>query len=230
MQPQPIINMLLAICLIGLCANTWPFLEAETGALMGRVPERVWGSATSTGAMSQRAGEEKFSRFEISIVDENYEITGKSASELRTQMDRRVLENDPQANHDAYTIWQIKWEYLYTLFNEQCTMDSVVVDVKVNHLSPRWLLPQNVSSELVNRWDAYLRALAVHEAGHKQFGVRAGREVLVALQSLPAFQTCADLEEFADRLGKQILQKYRVREIRYDKITKHGATQGARFP
>jgi predicted secreted Zn-dependent protease len=72
--------------------------------------------------------------------------------------------------------------------------------------------------------------LKTHEAGHQQIAIEAGREIRQTLKGLPAYLSCSELEQAADAAGQNILDQFREKEKSYDQTTKHGATQGARFP
>ena len=75
-----------------------------------------------------------------------------------------------------------------------------------------------------------MTALQTHEDGHKEIGIQAGHDILRTLEGLPSYPTCDELEEAADAAGEGVLDRYREQEIIYDQTTRHGATQGARFP
>jgi len=47
---------------------------------------------------------------------------------------------------------------------------------------------------------------------------------------LPAYVTCAELEQAADAVAERVLEQYRQQEATYDQETAHGMSQGASFP
>jgi predicted secreted Zn-dependent protease len=158
-----------------------------------------------------------------------YVIEGSTAAELRAQMDQ-LGPADKFGRFDAYTRWYINWSYPYSTQDGQCTTGPVKVAVRVTLTLPQWDPPSDASQELVDKWNAYLAALQVHEDGHKEIAIQAGNEILHTLEGLPPHPTCDELEEAADAAGKSVLNRYRQQEIIYDQSTDHGATQGARFP
>jgi predicted secreted Zn-dependent protease len=78
--------------------------------------------------------------------------------------------------------------------------------------------------------DAYMAALRLHEDGHRRIAIEAGYEILQAINALPAYSSCSELELAADAVGESILEQYRRQEAVYDQNTGHGATQGVHFP
>lgn len=75
-----------------------------------------------------------------------------------------------------------------------------------------------------------MTALQLHEDGHKDHGVAAAQEVLSTITNLPAYPSCPELETAANTAGKSVIERYNQKDIEYDRVTQHGATQGAIFP
>lgn len=154
-----------------------------------------------------------------------YRVAGSTADELRVQMDR-----SRPGNFDAHTEWYVSWSYPYSEAEGSCTTGPVTISVNITFTLPQWNTPANASEDLVDRWNAYLAALQVHEDGHKGIGIEAANEILQAMNALPAYRFCEELKQAADAAGERVLSEYRQREAIYDQTTNHGATQGARFP
>jgi len=72
---------------------------------------------------------------------------------------------------------------------------------------------------------AYLKAVRLHEAGHRTIAERNAREVMAALTPLRG-TNCDKLSGEATRLAEQIVADGRARNRSYDLQTKHGQTQG----
>ena len=51
-----------------------------------------------------------------------------------------------------------------------------------------------------------------------------------AIAAMPPAGSCDTLGTSANALGKSILRKYNQLDLDYDRDTRHGTTQGARFP
>lgn len=158
-----------------------------------------------------------------------YEITGSDVGELRAQIDA-LGPADHAGRHAAYTEWFVHWRYAYARTEDACRVESLAVNLTVTLTLPHWTPPSDASPELVDQWQAYLSALRKHEDGHKHIATKAANEIATTLSSLPPHATCVALERAADAAGARILEQHRLEEVRYDRVTAHGAMQGARFP
>jgi predicted secreted Zn-dependent protease len=47
---------------------------------------------------------------------------------------------------------------------------------------------------------------------------------------MSAYPTCEQLGLAANAAAHQVIKIYNQRDIEYDRVTRHGRTQGARFP
>ncbi len=159
-----------------------------------------------------------------------YEIIGATANDLRTQMDRFGPADEFRTQHDAHTEWYVDWSYPNSIINGSCATGPIQVTVTITYTFPKWNIPPDASQELVDKWLTYIRALQMHEDGHKKIGLDAGYEILRTLNELPAYPSCSQLEQAADTVGHNILDEFRQQEVVYDQVTTHGEAQGVRFP
>lgn len=166
----------------------------------------------------------------ISITRNYYVVAGSTANQLRQQLNQRGPEWTPGRRFDAITRWYVRWSYQYAIRNNYCQLISNQVRADITITMPRWQMPPHVSKDLVKRWQRYVIALQRHEDGHRDHGIRAAREVAQALQRFPSQTTCEQLEMFVDTTMMQIIEHYSQKDVEYDRVTHHGATQGARFP
>jgi len=127
----------------------------------------------------------------------------------------------------ADTKWYVNWKFRWTESADgSCRMNRVDVDV-----DSRIKLPSltNATEQQDRQFHTYLFALQAHELGHVSFGKQAALDIERAILNLPGMGNCTALENAANRLGNQILDDYRAREVQYDATTGHGRTQGARL-
>lgn len=167
----------------------------------------------------------------VTVKTNYYTITGSTAQQLRQQMNQKG-HIDPLSGrrYDAYTGWQISWYYNTTLNNNQCKLHSAKVNTTITFTLPQWKIPSNASQALQTKWNKYINALIQHEKGHEQNGILASNEILQRLQTIPSNPSCETLKQNANQLANQVIKKYNQKDITYDKMTKHGITQGAIFP
>ena len=198
----------------------WLFVSAPAAAPIADLPPEP------TAVESEPAPDPDLT---IRVSHTPYTIRGSSAAELRKQMDA-LGPTDAHGRYDAYTRWYVRWKYPYERTPNACGLGKVTVTVDVTYTLPEWTPPPDASADLVSRWNRYLRALRSHESGHHRHGAEAGRAVLEKLRRLEAQRRCEDADRRANLLGERVLETYRAKDQSYDKTTRHGATEGARFP
>jgi len=161
----------------------------------------------------------------IVATEQYYEIDGASAGALRDQINRLGPKDESGKSRDALTVWSIEWGYAATSRPEGCVLRDVKVTLNVAITLPRWKPPTTASAELLRSWQGYLRAVRLHEAGHRTIAERNAREVFAALTPLRGMN-CDLLSDEASRVAEQIVADGRARNRAYDVETKHGQTQG----
>ncbi len=159
-----------------------------------------------------------------------YDIAGSSAPELRAAMDR-LGPKDPVDGtpYAGFTRWTIEWSYDYTRA-AACTLMRVRVVATIQITLPRWRGAAIADPGVAAEWTRFIAALQRHENGHAKIVKIGASRIARVLGSLPSFRSCARLERAADSTGERILEKTRRAELAYDEWTRHGDTQGARFP
>jgi predicted secreted Zn-dependent protease len=166
----------------------------------------------------------------IQIQYQYYSISGATASDLRSQMKRHGPRDSIMAQRfDARVDWRVNWSFRYAINQHQCTMQRVTTKVHVTYTLPQWIPPTGVARSLVTQWNHYLEALQHHEDGHKDHGVAASQAILRTLTPLTA-ASCRDLEHMAKTAAQKVIQTYNQKDLEYDRLTRHGYTQGAVFP
>ena len=164
-------------------------------------------------------------RASISAREQYYDIDGSSAGALRNQIRRLGPKDESGKSQDALTVWNLEWGYGTVQRGDSCLLRDVKVTLDVSVTLPRWKPPATASPELLKTWQAYLKAVRLHEAGHRTIAERNAREVMAALMPLRG-TNCDKLSGEATRLAEQIVADGRARNRAYDVQTKHGETQG----
>ncbi len=160
-----------------------------------------------------------------------YAITGNTARELRSQMSRKgPSDRITGERYDANTDWFVRWSYRYASKNNQCAITSVSSTVDIVFTMPQWQSAKTAGRSLRNEWQQYIRALQLHEDGHKNNGIAASKDIIRTLRTLPAYSSCQMLEAAANTTAHKTVKRYNQKDIEYDDVTRHGYTQGAVFP
>src|SRR5437867_12413071 len=182
-------------------------------------------ASTPTPAADSAALARTAPRAAVTAREQYYDIDGSSAGALRNQISRLGPKDESGTSHDALTVWSLEWTYGTAQRADGCALRDVKVTLDVSVTLPRWKPPATASPGLLKTWQAYLKAVRLHEAGHRTIAERNAREVMAALMPLRG-TNCDKLSGEATRLAEQIAADGRARNRAYDIQTKHGQTQG----
>ncbi len=160
---------------------------------------------------------------------ESYDVEGGTAGELRRDLDRKGPLFDGR-RYDARTRWYVRWHFDLLPTGGGCRVARPRVDLEVTLTLPRWRRPLSAPASLVERWQRYLAALRGHEDGHVAVGDEAARAIERLLSGRPVQEDCGSAESEANAAAQAEIARARQEDLRYDRETGYGATQGARFP
>lgn len=151
-----------------------------------------------------------------------YDIEGDDEDELREQMDDLSPTGaDGFDAGDAFADWSFRWTWP-GYGESDCDLSEAKVTLDIEVVFPRWEPDEDADPELVEKWNEYIEALAIHEKGHVDYVLEREDDVLEAIQDA----TC----DTADDAATEVLDEIRQHDLDYDEETNHGETQGARFP
>jgi predicted secreted Zn-dependent protease len=159
-----------------------------------------------------------------------YDVAGSTAAELRAQMEARGPGGVGSKHYDATSEWKINWGYSSIPSPDGCAIGKVSVRTKVTLTMPRWTPAAGAPQGLRERWTIFTAALLIHEEGHRQVAISHGQEVFRSLEALPSEPTCDALKAAVEATAAPILDRLRREDDLYDVRTRHGLTQGTRFP
>jgi len=158
----------------------------------------------------------------VNVTMVYYEITGSTANELRKEMNKLGPVNPEDGlRYDARTDWHISWTWP-GYGKSKCDLSHADVNYDIKVTAPFWNPKVGIDSALVDRWNNYMTALALHEQGHVDITVDHYLKVKDAIQGA----TCGTAEQAA----QEIIEEIRSLQAEYDGQTKHGNLQGAVFP
>ncbi len=181
--------------------------------------------AAPTPALDSAALARTAPRALVNAREQYYDIDGSSAGALRNQISRLGPKDESGKSQDALTVWSIEWGFGTAQQGDSCVLRDVKVTLDVAVTLPRWKPPATATAQLVKRWQTYLKAVRLHEAGHRTIAERNAREVMVALTPLRG-TSCDKLADEATRTAERIVADGRARNRAYDVQTQHGQTQG----
>lgn len=162
---------------------------------------------------------------------EHYEISGASPWEVRKALDQAgPIDSTENKRFDAVTKWYVNWRYRYQRTEQSCAIASATTDVKVTITMPRLKDEGAAPPALRQAFERYTANLLVHEKGHGKIGIDIARRIEDGLAGLPAEPNCDRMGQVANEFGRKLIREANQQDIDYDARTRHGATQGARFP
>lgn len=150
-----------------------------------------------------------------------YAVGGTTPAQVRARLNARAPRSPDGCRCDAFTRWRYRWSWP-GYGASSCTLSKAVVTLHIEVVFPRWTHPASAAATTVAAWTRYARALARHEQGHVDCAVARYPAVVRAIKRA----TCRT----ADAAAQAQLTLIRKHDVAYDAATRHGATQGARFP
>jgi predicted secreted Zn-dependent protease len=167
----------------------------------------------------------------VKVRYQYYSVSGATAQQVRSQLSQRgPVDRISGSRFDAITDWKVRWTYHYRQSGQQCVVDAVHGNVNILFTLPKWNQPARAGQSLISEWNDYYAALKTHENGHKANGVAAIKDILQTLATLPTYAFCGELEVAANAAAQRVMQAYNQQDREYDRLTRHGFTQGAIFP
>jgi predicted secreted Zn-dependent protease len=156
-----------------------------------------------------------------------YPVTGGDVAGIgRSMVAMAPRENGEPAR--GLTHWWVTWHANWAPAGH-CRVTDVDVQLRAEVTLPSWTPPADADAVVRRRWERFLSALSVHEAGHVDIGTAAAAEISRTLQQVTA-PDCGFMERRTHALVDGLLNDYIARDRSYDRQTRHGATQGAVWP
>ena len=181
------------------------------------------------------AQEKPRGKVEVTRKVEYYDVRGSNSAELRSAMNTKGPLNEARGKRfDARTDWALGWDgwdfdrVLAPKEIFRLTKWTLKLEAKV--ILPRWENEREGLPFERRRWQVYLARLNLHEAGHVKLAEQTAAALDEAFGKLGFFPSQKKLEAAVKTHAEKILQDYTAKHGEYDRRTRHGKTQGARFP
>jgi predicted secreted Zn-dependent protease len=126
----------------------------------------------------------------------------------------------------AFTDWEIIWDYSIASVPGGLRISGANIAVRASVVVPRWRPSRSVSPDLIAAWKHYTVAIEVHEQGHVNLAVEAGRSLLGRLDGLSTFSNLGALEAAVVDAANAAIGAAREAERCYDEASEHGAVNG----
>lgn len=151
-----------------------------------------------------------------------HHVSGRTVEQIGASLDRLDL-TDPASGEriHAYTEWRLRW-WIPEDGEGGCLLDQAEVQLDVTVALPRLVNAAAIPGDLRERWQRYLAALEAHEAVHVRNAYRTRGAMLRAIRQAD----CASANEIA----AEAMDALRRRNEDFDRQSRHGEAEGARFP
>jgi len=156
------------------------------------------------------------------VVLVGYPVSGGSARGVRESINRSRPREPGGDPFDGMTTWRYSTRWRGSA-DGGCDPASAEVTAHVVITLPELTTRQALSRSERENWDRYLSRLAAHEQNH-------ARIALAGIDQLRTFMRGAPNCETMQAARVQIDAAIRDANRQYDETTRHGATEGARYP
>jgi len=165
----------------------------------------------------------------VQIRTNYYAISGNTARELRRSINlaRPSSESIPR---DAMTTWRIEWKSSVDRANGECRLNTFTTSTTIVLTMPSWAATTNASPDLVKAWKEYFAALMKHEWGHAQLTLPVAAEIKKRAKEVAPRSDCDEYKRLITEQSRGLLRELDHQQKEYDRVTRHGVTQGAVWP
>jgi|ERR1043166_3857546 predicted secreted Zn-dependent protease len=159
-----------------------------------------------------------------------YEVSGATSQEVRRELNR-LGPFDTQGRHfDALARWFVRWRFNHAHSGQRCTITTVATAAEVAIQFPRLKETPETPEPLKRAFAEFTTKLLMHERNHGGNAIDTAKSVEAGIRALPPQAKCADLERTGQELAQSLVKKANQWDRDYDERTRHGATEGVRFP
>lgn len=185
----------------------------------------VWALSALLGNPMAWAGPTPTVTFDI----QHYAIQGRTMEEIRSSMFGNSPVRNAEGSFGGVTKSQI-WTN-FDLLNEGdggCSLRNPSVRIDIKMTLPK--LDQGQRSAAVqHEWERFIGALRAHELMHAQNGSYIANTVLTRMMGFKTKLSCAETRPKLNDAIQTLMQRMNDYDKNLDKVTNHGATQGAQL-
>lgn len=152
-----------------------------------------------------------------------YDVSGTTEQEIRGSINAQDLRGaNDRVRVDALTTNVFAW-YIQPRADGLCDAKDTHVSFSLMITLPRLATPEALTPAALRNWDRYMAALIRHEQGHVKNALEQAPKVVDAIWKA---RDCAAV----DAAGDAALAVLAKQDLKYDARTRHGVSQGARYP
>lgn len=159
---------------------------------------------------------------EPGVIIVGYPVRGGTPRSVRESMNDVRPATPSGERFDGMTSWRFATRWQGTA-DGNCDPSTAEVTMTIVVTLPELEAPQRLNRQERANWERYLKALAGHEHNHVRLAVAGGEQLRTFMRGAP---NCATMQAARAQIDAAI----RDANNTYDTTTRHGATEGARYP
>lgn len=213
-------------------------VRATTGLLVARGSPNVWARLSSAvpllllacGACTptvRGGGPEPALIRRASAEYVFYDVVGDTPAAVWASM-RAASVQTLGGRYFARTEWNVSWRARWG-GGGACRASVADLHLTARVTLPRWVPPAGASAELIAQWDAFIRALSLHEAKHVDIATAGARAIRREIEAVSG-PSCAGMDARTRAAAERALIAHREQDRQYDRRTRNGVTEGAVWP
>lgn len=157
-----------------------------------------------------------------------YSVTGTSVRTIGDSLrGQGILLEGGKHFRGAY-VWRLNWRFWFKADGFGCRMTDAQVHLASITAVPTWS-DDGASDYIKTQWERYEKALLAHEEKHRDIAVASARTLRPQLMRLRN-RNCDSLKAAGNELGNKVSAQIQTLQDEYDTATRHGHTEGARWP
>ncbi len=163
-------------------------------------------------------------------VTSHYKVYGDTTEQIASQIYSCTPVQHNKRKYAASTDYAINWAIQYTrvVHTNQCTVSSAGVGLSIAMVYPAWSNSGTADSTTKKEWKDFITHLEEHEEEHKAINIHHANRLLSSLRNLPTTD-CDSIQQLANTTATSVVKQLDKQNIEFDKVTNHGATQGAKL-
>ena len=157
-----------------------------------------------------------------------YSVKGETPAAIREELNKSGPVDLSGFRRDAFVQWYIRWNWP-SRSDGRPDFSRTMLSCNIKLFFPSWQPVGEPSQELRDKWLKFIRALASHEKVHIDNII--GNLTLISAAINWAFKNLLNLDaSTANQIAGAVLAYMREQDKIFDRLTKHGLTQGVKFP
>jgi predicted secreted Zn-dependent protease len=164
----------------------------------------------------------------VQAAVERFPVAGTTIDEITMGMRSAVNAEGGFLGH-----YSVSWRYNYGMSEQGqkagCRLQNVRVDMQTRIRIPDWQTAPGATPEATAAWSTFQTAFENHVREHENIAIRTAGDFVQKLERMTDM-SCRQLQLDVQREARSSSERMDARQKKLDEDTRHGATEGARWP